>query len=130
VSLSAFLTDLGAHIAGNGGGTLGSSLFLAQFPASLTPATVASILTETQGQQRDDPRGLEYPRVQIVTRCDSYATARARAYFLYDLLNLPQQPVDIGSLAVVCTALQPPFALGLDERSCWRFSCNYQFTAA
>lgn len=129
MSLASFLADLGAFLAANGCGTLGTSLFLAQFPASLAPSTVASILTETQGLQRNDPRGLEFPRFQIVTRCSDYATAHARAYAIYDLLNHPQDPILIGSLTATCAGLQPPFTLGLDEQHAWRMSCNYQFDA-
>lgn len=126
--LSTFLADLGAYLAANGCGTLGSTLFLAQFPPGLSPATCASVLTETQGLPSNDPAGLAFPRVQVVTRCSDYATARLRAHLIHSVIhNL--QAMMIGPLGCNAKALQTPFSIGLDERSAWRIACNYQFDA-
>lgn len=75
-------------------------------------------------------RVLDRPRVQVISRSTSYATARSRAQTIYDLIDgianrkLPTSTST--GLYVSITAVQAPFSLGRDENDRWLISTNYQ----
>ncbi len=119
-------TDLATWLAGQGLGTLASSLFVAEFPQTLDPATTATMVTLTGGRQSDWPREVLRPTVQVVTH-GSYSAARDRAWAIHAALD-GRDPTVMGSTDVQdVRALQAPFFIGRDQRGAARFSCNFQF---
>lgn len=124
-----FLTDLGSDLQSHGLGILGTDLFEAQFPASLSPDTVASVIIETGGGAPDNASRFEFPRVQITTRSTDYGACRIRARAIFDRLNNFVGPIGpTPTPAGYCRALQQPTNIGKDENLAWRIVCNYEFS--
>ena len=90
-----------------------------------TPGLNSEMAFSTGGAERVFDR----PRVQVLCRSTSYATARARAQTIYDLLDgLGNQglPTSTGTVYLSVVAVQPPFSLGRDSNDRWLVATNYQ----
>lgn len=128
MSLSTFAVDLAAWLASRGVGAVGSTLFIGQLPPQPIDAV---LLVETGGRQGDRARGVDFPTIQVTCRSASYASARANAQAVFDLLNEPATSLQMGTSRVTyCKALQPPTSLGVDEAGAWRIVCNFRFWLA
>lgn len=121
----AIFPALGAYLQAQGVGTLASTLFLGRFPAE---AATGILLVETAGTATTPVRGDALLRVQVTSRHSDYPTARAKAWQVYHLLNVPEGPINLsGSTWVLdAKAVQTPFSLGLDEFELWRVVFNVQ----
>lgn len=124
----SFLSNLAAHLASHGIGTVGTDIFMGEAPPEQLNAV---LLVSTGGPPSDRARGILSPTVQVTARNLSYAAAEAKIDQVFVLLNeLPEQ-VNMGSSHVVyCKAMQLPFCLGKDEREAWRHVCNFRFSVS
>lgn len=117
--------DLANWLATQGQGTVGSTLFVGQLPP--TPLD-AVLLVETGGRESDTAHRTRSQTIQVTARGTSYASVRARAWAIHDLLDGPSAPRVMGASKVLYSkAIQPPYSLGQDERQAWRFVVNVDF---
>lgn len=80
-----------------------------------------------------DDLELERPALQIISRSTSYVTARANAWYIYEILaltgnaNLPVSTSTAASTVnyVTITPNQSPFDMGTDAKARHQISCNY-----
>lgn len=122
--MRGFHADLGAWLAAQGIGTLGSTLFLAEVPASVTGAAV--LLQETPGPVPTPGNGVVL-RAQVTALAADPAAAREKSWDVYDLVH-GRGPLRIGTGAVTyCKALQRPFLLQRDESGRSRYVFNLEF---
>jgi len=118
-----FHPQLGAFLAAQGIGTLGSSLFLAEVPQTVTGTAV--LVQETPGPVPLPGRGVVL-RAQVTALAADPETARGLAWDVYDLLD-GKGPMQIGTEAVTfIRALQRPFLLQRDGQR-WRYVVNLEF---
>ena len=74
-------------------------------------------------------RVFDRPGLQVISRSTSYATARARAQTIYDLLDgmaNRKLPTSTGTLYVSISSVQAPFSYGRDVNDRWLVACNYR----
>jgi hypothetical protein len=122
------LEELGALLAANGIGALGTTIFFNATPAS--PSDVV-VLTEYGGAEGDllvgqEDIDLEHPRVQVLSRAASAATGRAKAEAAYRVLRKVRNQVIGGTKYVAVTALQPPAFLQFDANNRAQFFFNVE----
>lgn len=123
------LVELGDYLSTNGVGTVGTDLFLGFMPD--TPnGCVALYETGGLGPARA-MRGsagqpvAERPRVQVVARSTSYASARAKARDAYLLLEGLGDVTLNGVQYKWVGAVQEPFMMGRDELGRVSIAANY-----
>lgn len=119
-------SDLATWLAGQGVGTLASSIFVESFPTNV--GTGAAIAIQSYGgRETDHPRNILRPLVQIVARAASYSAAEAKAWQVHALLD-GRGPTIMGATSVGdAQALQTPIPLGRGADQACRFSVNFQF---
>lgn len=128
--IADWLDNLAAHLAANSLGTVGTDIFKLRLPAALDPATVATVLTPTQGL----PGKYRYnePRVQVLVRSTDDSAAWSRAFAVYNLLNNPTRFTVGASTArtgfLMSQPLQPPFFIGTDAAGASLIAVNFQLT--
>ena len=128
----ALLTDVGSYLVSNVSAvslTAGSNLFYGRLKDS--PDTCVAIY-ETGGQTPDDTMGnntapvLENPRIQIVARAGSYATAATLIGDIWDKLQLVSNETLTATYYARISATQSPFALERDSQDRMVMACNFQ----
>lgn len=122
------LAALGDYLAANGIGTVGTDLFLAQFPQHVLDGVA---VVATGGTEATPVRGDYRLRFQVTSRHSNYATASAKAWDAYELLDSPDTPINLSGAVWVLGAkpIQPPLSLGLDDRERWRIVFNVELQA-
>lgn len=108
------LEQLGAYLATQGCGTVGTDLFLGRLPE--IGGTVLGLL-EYGGEPSIHTMTrpvLQTARVQVCGRSDGYQTARARVGKVWTLLDGYRGDAMPGVYWI--EALQPPFRIGADDR--------------
>lgn len=123
MSLETFASDLAAYLETQGIGTRGTSLFVGELPATTTDAVLVRHYS-AGGNPTDVARGIDFVNVQVTARASTYAAANALAHDVHAVIS-EQANVTVGW--TYCKPLQNPTPLGVDERSLWRFACNYRF---
>lgn len=126
----ALLDELGTYIGSQVGSlTLGTNLFLGRLPDE--PDTCVA-LYETGGSEPLSVMGsdalppVEQPRVQVLTRASSYATARALAGTIWLALeNILNENLS-GVRYHRCAAVQSVFALERDSHDRIILAQNFQ----
>lgn len=119
-------TDLATWLAGQGVGTLASSIFVESFPSDVTPNPAVCVRVYG-GRGRDNARNILRPLVQITARAASYSAAQAKAWQVLGLLD-HRGPTVMGSTGVHdAHAAQEPIPLGQGEDQAYRFTINFQF---
>lgn len=124
-----WLDNLAAHLAANSLGTVGTTIFSLRIPPTVAASAVSVLLTPTQGLPSN--YRFDAPRVQVLVRSSDDASAWARAWGIYALLNRPSKFV-VGSTNktafIDSTPQQPPFFVGTDAAGASLIACNYQLT--
>ena len=128
MGLETWPDNLGALLATAGRGTVGTTIFVGQFPADFSPSSSGLLLVPTSGRPSGPDGLLVYPRVQITARNSVYATAWALAWAVYGDLAERAATALGSSQACLIKPLQVPSMLPPDERGAWRAVCNYEFT--
>ena len=118
--------------------TLGTNLGKQIMLDSLTLPNTFTSLYETAGLEgaqafstasNQSERVFDRPGLQVLNRSTSYATARARAQTIYDLLDgmaNRKLPTSTGTLYVSISSVQAPFSMGRDANDRWLVGCNYR----
>jgi hypothetical protein len=127
------LDDLLDYLSTSGMGTVGSTADGSLFYSQLPPEVIACIgLFETGGLSSihtfsGGPGNavVERPRVQVVSRAATYATARARAQDAFMLLDGLANRTINGVRYLSITAVQSPFDMGRDDNNYPRVACNF-----
>ena len=115
--------------AGTSASTTGN-VFASRLPH--TPATAIVVLQSPGGPPQHSFTGgvpFEQPRVQVIVRSTSYATAESYAQTIWDGLDGIANSTTVSSSGpryVEISALQSPFDLGRDDNEWARIACNYQ----
>jgi len=117
--------------------TIGTDLFMGHRPQAVTDN--CDVVLETTGGEAffDLPERAD-PVIQVLSRGDTYFTARARAHVIYDAIfrthvygsagwTLPVIIAGVRYEAMVIEPLSPPQYIGQDEKLRYEFSTNYIF---
>jgi hypothetical protein len=123
MATSAWVSDLAAYLATQSIGTVGTSIFIGQFPVDTTEGV---LLIPTGGLTTLKTISTERPTVQVTTRYKSFATGWAKSYAIYALLNQPLTFTSGANRFFYSRAIQPPFSLGQTDRQLCRIVNNYQ----
>lgn len=126
------LDDVGDYLSSGGLGTVGTDIFKGWMPDA-PPAAIA--IYETGGRAPDHSMAstagaavaVEWPRVQVVCRADSfdYDAARTKAHSVFKLLDgLPPRAIN-GVSYLWGAAVQSPFLLDRDADGRVSIACNY-----
>lgn len=125
------LEDLGTYGAAQGLGTLGTDIFLGDFPdrpdalSALFEYTGAAPLQLMSSQL--SPGALSFPRIQVRTRALTYAAARAKAVDWQRKLHWLGPTTLSGTRYENIRALQSePFPLRVDANGRQEFAANYE----
>jgi len=115
--------------------TIGTDLFMGHRPQAV--ADNCDVILETTGGEAffDLPERAD-PVIQVLSRGDTYFTARIRAHVIYDAIfrvhiygsagwTLPVVIAGVRYEAMVIEPLSPPQYIGVDEKLRHEFSCNY-----
>lgn len=133
------LTEVATYLAANStlavGGVTGT-LQITQMTDDMANTVVA--LYETGGSATvkafstgaGAARVYEQPGLQALSRSTSYATARASAGIVYDLLDGISNTTMTGVTYLSVDAVQPPFAIGRDDNERHLISVNFQVKKA
>ena len=68
----------------------------------------------------------EYPRVQVLVRCDNYAAGQLMIQQIYDWLHGASEVFINNNRYLLLQALQAPFFLKRDERNINHFAVNFR----
>ena len=126
------IKEITTYIANNVALTLETDLFAGFRPESAPDTCVAII--ETTGGPVDSyfpDTGSKY--IQVLSRAESYWTARSNNYLVHDFLKSKAQvtlPVVSGGptyIAEFIEAINFPQSVGQNENDLWEFSSNYIF---
>lgn len=130
----AFLDDIGDYLEANAIGTLATDLFLAELPD--TPDACIAVY-EYAGNPPSKMGDNRQPGLQVRSRAQSYATARANIEAVYTLLSAigdefqdtAPDGVEInGTLYLHFETTQEPVPLGPDERGREEIALNFIVT--
>jgi len=127
------IKEVTKFIANKAGLTIGTDLFEGHRPEGTIDA--CDVVLETAGGSvfPDLPERIDIV-FQVLSRAETYFTARARAYVIYDAIyrnwtsgsagwTLPV--VDAAYEAMIIEPLAPPQSIGQDEKKRYEFSTNY-----
>lgn len=127
------LDAVGAHLAANAIGAVGTSIFLSQLPDS--PDAAVGVF-EYPGRPSDKTFGTtivcENARFQILVRsaregtANAYSTARTKAENIRNLLDGAGNLTLSGTVYLYIEALQPPFFLEKDANGRNIIACNFE----
>lgn len=110
--MSLLLDELAEYLEAQGEGTVGTSIFKVQRPAS--PVACVS-LHATGGYPPDRYTAREHPTIMIYARAATPSAAHASAYRVYSLLH-GRQNVEIGDLwALTVEAVASPAYVGTEQ---------------
>lgn len=127
---AAFTDHLADHLAANGLGVVGQSIFQGELPAE----TEGLQIVDTGGGRGDRVFRFRRVTVQVTARFASPALAKARIWQVYNLVGTIDHPRQIGNITKTAIlegqAIQAPFSLGKDERQRWRYVVNIEFLLA
>lgn len=122
------LAELGAYLATEGVGTVGTTIFYGGLPDS--PDNCLALL-EYGGRAPEHDLGTtalrhEYPRVQVLTRNTVYLTGIKKAQDVTHAFTAVRNTTlsDVGYKGI--DPVQSPFSLGQDNNGRWVFACNYE----
>lgn len=122
------LDELGAYLAAQGVGTVGTDLYLAEMQDS--PDTAVAVF-ETPGRPPELVNSIDYRRIQVRARARKYVDAHAKIETVFQLLqglHETRLPDNSGSLYHLIAARQAPFSLGSDARQRHELACNFEIT--
>ena len=129
------LDELGAYLEGQGLGVRAQDLYLGSLPES--PDEVIALQETGAGpsvyvHEQASP-SLERPTLQVLSRSESYESARTKAQSAYRMLSrlvnssLPSSTTLAGSRRYLkVTPLQTPFSIGPDQNNRHRIVFNIQ----
>lgn len=128
------LDEIAKYLSDKGLVTVGVDLFKSFMPND--PFTVTTIY-EYPGSRNQFTFGTtsaaawERPRLQVVSRSTSYATARKKIESIYSALELVANQTlaptstAVGSLYIRIQPIQAPFTMGIDYHELMRVTCNF-----
>lgn len=124
--MADLLDEIGAYLVSQGRGTLGTNLFLGYLPN--TPSTLIAVYeyagrAPTQTLKATTP--VENPRIQVVCRNASYASAKTTARSVWNDLNVGSTILS-GSQYLAITPLQSPFLLKRDSDERVLIAANFE----
>jgi len=131
--------DLAYYLSSGGLGTVGTSVFWDELPDN---AATGVVVADTGGifpvhTMSSGPSGigtaaarLERPRVQVMSRAPTYASARALIQDAFNLLDGLQDRTLNGVRYAWVSAVQSPFSMGRDKNNRSRFACNFDVVKA
>lgn len=120
---AAWLDDLATYLAAQGIGTVGTTIFKGQFPTDILEGV---LIVPTGGFTTLKTITTERPTIQVTCRYKSFATAWAKSYAIYALLNQPLTFASGANKFFYSRAIQPPFSLGQADRQLCHIVNNYQ----
>ncbi|MDD3921343.1 MAG: minor capsid protein [Eubacteriales bacterium] len=124
------LAEIGAYLAANGIGTVGTTIFYGQMPE--TP-DVCVALFEYAGEPPEsthDRQHYEKPGLQVLVRGTSYATARTTIASIETLLHTLANTTLTGTKYLFVRAVQSPFIFDRDGQNRVTLAQNYIVTKA
>ena len=126
------LAELGAYLATEGVGTVGTDIFYGTLPA--TPEACVALF-EYGGIAPEHNLGTtalryEMPRVQVLTRHGTYLTGIKKAQDVTNAFAAIANSTISEVYYLHVEPLQSPFLLDRDQNDRWIFACNYQVRKA
>jgi Bacteriophage minor capsid protein len=120
----AILEELKGYLVANGV----SPVFMVKMPDTPDDAVCLYEYAGIPPQFAHDGQQWENPRVQVVTRDSklNYASARAKAQSVYDVLNGTVNTTIDSRHYLKILALQSPFPMGADENDRPRIVINFE----
>lgn len=126
------IKEITQYIKDNSSLIIGSNLFSGHRPLN-APVECVVVLENAGGKPEFSIPDSVEKAVQILTRAETYFTARANAYAIYWFLHgkagiaLPIITTGEEYLVNVIEAMNVPQPIGQDEKGLWEFSTNFIF---
>jgi hypothetical protein len=119
---------IAAHLAAQGFGTVGTSIFTNYKPA--TPDNVMCVFgyAGSPPERTHDTSGNAHPGIQVWVRDTSAATGRTRIESVFNLLDGMKNTTISSVFIVGMHAVQNPIPMGRDENGRTEYSLNFQTT--
>ncbi len=119
--------DIAAYLVTSGYGTLGTSIFIDQYPPTPDEAICVYALGGGPPGRCDAGTALEEPKFSVVVRSADPATAQSQCEAIRQALDNQTLTVGSNKYWYVQTLLPEPVGLGPDETDVrWKYSCDFQ----
>lgn len=119
------LDSIVSHVALNGGGTIGSTLFIGSVPSVVKSATLFNVYGGITTP--DFLNKMRFTTFQAIVRDPDYQSAYAQANLLFNILTLRQIDLD-GHWVYACDPNNEPYSVGSDGSGVYSFSINFTIT--
>ena len=128
------LVDVGNFLASNGAGTVGTTIFEAQMPATTDSGICVNEYGAMEPDYVLDVSGvyIEHPMFQVYCRHTDYATGRALIETAYQALATVVNQTLGSTKYLRIEPVQNPFSVNppQDAQGRWEWFCNFRATKA